>query len=111
MQLNANHADVSSYQLFAYQEGNFPASSTLWKRVGDVKALPLPMACTLTQVSFVVRNSQFSFLMFFIILYCVVFSFLKGTDTTLQFVLWTLIIELDLTVNLAVFTCHNIHNL
>lgn len=49
MQSSVPHADIASYQLFAYQEGSaFPASS-LWKRVGDVKALPLPMACTLTQ--------------------------------------------------------------
>lgn len=45
----ANHAEVASYQLFAYQEGSAPPSTSLWKKVGDVKALPLPMACTLTQ--------------------------------------------------------------
>lgn len=43
------HADIASYQLFAYQEGTSTPSTTLWKKVGDVKALPLPMACTLTQ--------------------------------------------------------------
>ena len=44
------HANILSYQLYAYQEtpGQRPDSS-LWKKVGDVKALPLPMACTLTQ--------------------------------------------------------------
>jgi hypothetical protein len=47
----SNHADIASYQLFAYQEGaNDDWSASVWKRVGDVKALPLPMACTLTQV-------------------------------------------------------------
>ena len=46
------HATILSYQLYAYQEthGQRPDSS-LWKKVGDVKALPLPMACTLTQFS------------------------------------------------------------
>lgn len=54
MQVSSNHADIASYQLFAYQEGSDPplANGTVWKRVGDVKALPLPMACTLTQVLF-----------------------------------------------------------
>lgn len=49
MILNTTHAEVSSYQLYAYQEGNGPPNTSLWKKVGDVKALPLPMACTLTQ--------------------------------------------------------------
>ncbi|XP_060064216.1 activating transcription factor 7-interacting protein 1-like [Ylistrum balloti] len=43
------HAEVASYQLFAYQEGSSQPTTALWKKVGDVKALPLPMACTLTQ--------------------------------------------------------------
>ena len=48
------HADITSYQLFAYQERSDPptVNESVWKRVGDVKALPLPMACTLTQVAF-----------------------------------------------------------
>lgn len=49
MQSSVPHADIASYQLFAYQEGSAAPASSLWKRVGDVKALPLPMACTLTQ--------------------------------------------------------------
>ncbi|CAI9716457.1 activating transcription factor 7-interacting protein 1 isoform X5 [Octopus vulgaris] len=49
MALNENHAEISNYQLYAYQEGSAPPSTSLWKKVGDIKALPLPMACTLTQ--------------------------------------------------------------
>ena len=48
------HADITSYQLFAYQERSDPptVNESVWKRVGDVKALPLPMACILTQLAF-----------------------------------------------------------
>lgn len=52
MTLSDEYADIVSYQLYAYQEvtGVIP-NTTLWKKVGDVRALPLPMACTLTQVN------------------------------------------------------------
>lgn len=52
MNLSDKYADIASYQLYAYQEvtGVNPNTS-LWKKVGDVRALPLPMACTLTQFS------------------------------------------------------------
>jgi len=51
MNLSDKYAEIASYQLYAYQEipGVNP-TTTLWKKVGDVRALPLPMACTLTQV-------------------------------------------------------------
>lgn len=49
MDLNSRHASIVSYHLFAYQESRLPLRSNPWKKVGDVKALPLPMACTLTQ--------------------------------------------------------------
>jgi hypothetical protein len=51
MQLTSEYEEIASYQLYAYQEGSAAPSTTLWKKVGDVKALPLPMACTLTQVT------------------------------------------------------------
>ena len=38
------------YHLLASQDSQSPPSSSLaWKKIGVVKALPLPMACTLTQ--------------------------------------------------------------
>jgi len=60
MNLNLNsHAGISSYQLFAYQEASHQRPEpSLWKKVGDVKALPLPMACTLTQF---MRGNKYHF--------------------------------------------------
>jgi len=51
-------AEISAYQIYACQEPcrGSPQKATHWKKVGDVKALPLPMACTLSQVCF--RVSQ-----------------------------------------------------
>ncbi|XP_035694701.1 flocculation protein FLO11-like isoform X9 [Branchiostoma floridae] len=46
---NPHAPTVDCYQLFAYQEGTGQPNTALWKKIGDVKALPLPMACTLTQ--------------------------------------------------------------
>ncbi|KAG5337358.1 MCAF1 protein, partial [Acromyrmex charruanus] len=52
MSLSDKYADIASYQLYAYQEvAGVNPNTSLWKKVGDVRALPLPMACTLTQFS------------------------------------------------------------
>ncbi len=52
LQATTNMAEVTTYQIFACQEplGSQANRPSQWKRVGDVKALPLPMACTLSQV-------------------------------------------------------------
>ncbi|XP_028671214.1 activating transcription factor 7-interacting protein 1 isoform X3 [Erpetoichthys calabaricus] len=42
-------AAVDSYHLYAYHEDPNASSASQWKKIGEVKALPLPMACTLTQ--------------------------------------------------------------
>ncbi|KAM9314384.1 activating transcription factor 7-interacting protein 1 isoform 2-T2 [Pholidichthys leucotaenia] len=44
-------AAVHSYHLYAFHQdsSNSNAAQQHWKKIGEVKALPLPMACTLTQ--------------------------------------------------------------
>lgn len=49
MPLEDKHAPVMNYQLFALQDGSSTETVHQWKKIGVVKALPLPMACTLTQ--------------------------------------------------------------
>lgn len=44
-----NYEGIASYQLFAYQETSSPPKTENWGKIGDVKALALPMAVTLTQ--------------------------------------------------------------
>lgn len=44
-------AAVESYHLYAFHQDNSSsnAGQQHWKKIGEVNALPLPMACTLTQ--------------------------------------------------------------
>ncbi|XP_050533790.1 activating transcription factor 7-interacting protein 2-like [Daktulosphaira vitifoliae] len=47
--INKAHAEITNYQIYAYQETTEPPKEDLWKKIGEVNALPLPMACSLTQ--------------------------------------------------------------
>lgn len=49
MVLEDRHPHIMNYQLFALQDGGTVENANQWKKIGVVKALPLPMACTLTQ--------------------------------------------------------------
>ncbi|GIX85403.1 activating transcription factor 7-interacting protein 1 [Caerostris extrusa] len=44
------YGKLKSFEIFGYQEQpNIPINTSLWKSVGGVEAMSLPMACTLTQ--------------------------------------------------------------
>ncbi|XP_012503061.1 PREDICTED: activating transcription factor 7-interacting protein 2 [Propithecus coquereli] len=45
--INPKCAPVESYHLFLCHE--IPDNKPIWKKIGEIKALPLPMACTLSQ--------------------------------------------------------------
>ncbi|XP_066432267.1 activating transcription factor 7-interacting protein 2 isoform X2 [Eleutherodactylus coqui] len=52
-------APAKSYCLYVHQ-GDPSTTKKLWKKIGEIKALPLPMACTLTQF---VEDTTYSFAM------------------------------------------------
>ncbi|XP_031218182.1 activating transcription factor 7-interacting protein 2 isoform X1 [Mastomys coucha] len=45
--VNPKCAPVESYHIFLYYENS---SHLTWKKIAEIKALPLPMACTLSQI-------------------------------------------------------------
>ncbi|XP_032300271.1 activating transcription factor 7-interacting protein 1 isoform X3 [Coturnix japonica] len=49
IEVDRSCASVDSYHLYAYHEDPSATMPSQWKKIGEVKALPLPMACTLTQ--------------------------------------------------------------
>ncbi|XP_004845894.1 activating transcription factor 7-interacting protein 1 isoform X3 [Heterocephalus glaber] len=49
LEVDRSCAAVDSYHLYAYHEEPSATVPSQWKKIGEVKALPLPMACTLTQ--------------------------------------------------------------
>lgn len=64
-----DQSSVASYELFAFRKltlksSSLPLTNVSWKKVGDVKSIPLPMKCTLSQFkvgstySFAVRSKD-----------------------------------------------------
>ncbi|XP_076661846.1 fibronectin-III type domain-containing protein windei isoform X2 [Halictus rubicundus] len=106
MNLSDKYADIVSYQLYAYQEvAGIPPNTSLWKKVGDVRALPLPMACTLTQVIRIVVILRLLYLLLLVIFISIIYlhSFPKAIIITSQFEQLTHIPEKDNIVHLAIF--------
>ena len=59
MDLNqAEHAAIALYQIFGYQETGMAPNVSLWKKIGDVQSIDLPIACTLTQFT---KGSKYHF--------------------------------------------------
>ncbi|XP_050442825.1 activating transcription factor 7-interacting protein 1-like [Adelges cooleyi] len=47
LRLTSNMADVKLYELYACQETKAIPNSSMWKKMGEIEAKPLPMACDL----------------------------------------------------------------
>lgn len=61
MNITENHADLLSHHIYVYNESSSDVPKTeLWKEVANVRALSLPMGCTLTNV-----NAYFYFIFLF----------------------------------------------
>eukprot|EP00092_Neocalanus_flemingeri_P023115 GFUD01025063.1.p1 GENE.GFUD01025063.1~~GFUD01025063.1.p1 ORF type:complete len:377 (-),score=34.87 GFUD01025063.1:69-1199(-) len=43
-----SHTLISSYELYAHQDTFKPIAASTWKKVGDIKSIPLPIRCTLS---------------------------------------------------------------
>eukprot|EP00090_Calanus_glacialis_P002911 TRINITY_DN12129_c0_g1_i1.p1 TRINITY_DN12129_c0_g1~~TRINITY_DN12129_c0_g1_i1.p1 ORF type:complete len:406 (-),score=70.11 TRINITY_DN12129_c0_g1_i1:538-1755(-) len=43
-----SHTQISSYELYAHQDTSKPVAAASWKKVGDIKSIPLPIRCTLS---------------------------------------------------------------
>jgi len=43
-----SHTQINSYELYAYQDTSKPLAAASWKKVGDIKSIPLPIRCTLS---------------------------------------------------------------
>jgi len=52
------HTLIKAYEIYAYLESAKPPSVNTWKKVGDVKAIPLPIKCTLSQFK---KGSKYHF--------------------------------------------------
>jgi hypothetical protein len=70
--LNNTHAEISNYQIFTYKESptDIPRSA-FWKEIGKVDALPLPMICSLNNVSVFIITFEYNLILNKIVLdYC-----------------------------------------
>lgn len=51
---------IQSYEIYGF-ENDLTHTNNLWTLIGEVKALPLPMACILRLVSLINLNNNFIF--------------------------------------------------
>lgn len=97
--------------MFAYQEGPDPpnVNGSVWKRVGDVKALPLPMACTLTQVIYKDFDNMFWNSSKKANILVSLFSFSRVIVITSPYEPWTFMVAQDILVNQEPYFCLKVY--